>query len=64
MKNLRFVQLVSAGANHVPYSLIPEEVVIASNVGAFAEPMAEHILAMVLALAKKLFVQHANWERG
>lgn len=64
MKKLRFVQLLSAGANHVPYSLIPDEVVIASNVGAFAEPMAEHVLGMVLALAKQLFVQHANLRRG
>lgn len=32
-QNLRFVQLVAAGANHVPYALIPDQVVIASNVG-------------------------------
>ena len=63
-KNLRFIQLVSAGANHVPYALVPEDVVIASNVGAFAEPMAEHVLAMVLALAKQLFVQHTRLKRG
>ena len=64
MKNLRFIQLLSAGANHVPFSLVPEEVIIASNVGAFAEPMAEHILAMVLALAKKLLVQHEKLGQG
>ncbi len=64
MKNLRFIQLISAGANHVPFSLIPKEIVIASNVGAFAEPMAEHVLAMVLALSKQLFVQHEKLKRG
>jgi phosphoglycerate dehydrogenase-like enzyme len=64
MKKLRFIQLLSAGANHIPYSLIPDDVVIASNVGAFAEPMAEHVLGMVLALAKQLFVQHARLKRG
>jgi phosphoglycerate dehydrogenase-like enzyme len=64
MKELRFIQLLSAGANHVPFSLVPDEVVIASNVGAFAEPMAEHVLAMVLALAKQLFVQHEKLKRG
>ena len=63
-QNLRFVQLVAAGANHVPYALIPDQVVIASNVGAFADPMAEHVLAMVLALGKQLFVQHANLIQG
>jgi len=64
MRNLRFMQLVSAGANHVPYALIPAEVVVASNVGAFADPMAEHILAMVLALAKQLLVQHSKLQQG
>ncbi len=64
LKNLHFIQLLSAGANHVPYSLVPDDVVIASNVGAFAEPMAEHVLGMVLALAKQLFVQHTRLKRG
>jgi phosphoglycerate dehydrogenase-like enzyme len=64
IKNLRFLQLLSAGANHVPYALVPDEVVIASNVGAFAEPMAEHVLGMVLALAKQLLVQHEKLKRG
>jgi phosphoglycerate dehydrogenase-like enzyme len=64
MKSLRFLQLLSAGANHVPFSLIPDEVLIASNVGAFAEPMAEHVLGMVLALAKQLLVQHSKMQRG
>lgn len=64
MKKLRFVQLLSAGANHIPYRLMPEPVVIASNVGAFADPMAEHVLGMVLALAKQLFVQHSNLKEG
>ncbi len=64
MKNLRFLQLLSAGANHVPFSLVANKVVIASNVGAFAEPMAEHVLAMVLALSKQLFVQHELLKRG
>jgi phosphoglycerate dehydrogenase-like enzyme len=63
MKNLRFLQLLSAGANHIPFSLIPDEVVIASNVGAFAEPMAEHVLALVLALSKQLLVQHERLKR-
>jgi phosphoglycerate dehydrogenase-like enzyme len=64
MRSLRFIQLLSAGANHVPFQLVPDEIVIASNVGAFAEPMAEHVLAMVLALSKQLFVQHENLKRG
>jgi glycerate dehydrogenase len=58
------VQLLSAGANQVPFADIPESVVVASNVGAFAEPMAEHVLAMALALAKRLPQKHAALAHG
>jgi glycerate dehydrogenase len=58
------MQLMSAGANHLPYSDIPDSVVIASNVGAYAEPMAEHVLAMALSLAKRLPQKHAELARG
>ena len=64
LADVRFMQLMSAGANHLPYSDIPHSVVIASNVGAYAEPMAEHVLAMALSLAKRLPQKHAELARG
>ena len=48
----QLIQLVTAGAEHLPFALLPPGAIIASNTGAFAAPMAEHILAMVLALCK------------
>ena len=56
----RFVQLVSAGADHLPFGELPANATVASNVGAYAEPMAEHALAMALALLKRLPQHHAQ----
>ncbi|MGE5286281.1 MAG: 2-hydroxyacid dehydrogenase [Micromonosporaceae bacterium] len=63
-KALTFVQLLSAGADHVNFGAIPDRVVIAGNVGAYAKPMAEHVMAMTLALAKRLPQGHAALARG
>ncbi|TYB33672.1 MAG: hydroxyacid dehydrogenase [Flexistipes sinusarabici] len=64
LTRLGFLQLLSAGADHLPFDYIPSGVKIASNVGAYAEPMAEHVLAMVLALAKQLLKNHNKLARG
>ncbi len=64
MRDLRFVQLISAGADHMRFHDLPESVLVASNPGAYAESMAEHVLGMVLALAKRLPQHHAELARG
>jgi glycerate dehydrogenase len=63
-KRLRFIQLLSAGADHVDFGQIPDRVDVAGNVGAYAQPMAEHAMAMTLALAKRLPQHHAELARG
>lgn len=64
LARLRLLQLLSAGADHLPFDAIAPTVSIASNVGAYAEPMAEHVLAMVLALAKQLLKNHHKLAQG
>jgi phosphoglycerate dehydrogenase-like enzyme len=54
LRNVRFIQLLYAGADKIPFGVIPEYIILASNVGAFAKPIAEHVLALALALAKNL----------
>jgi glycerate dehydrogenase len=58
------LQLMSAGVDRVPFDRLPADLPVASNAGAFAEPMAEHVLAMALALAKRLPQNHAAMEDG
>jgi glycerate dehydrogenase len=61
---LRLVQLLSAGADSVDYAALPERLLLASNVGAYAQPMAEYVMAVTLALARRLPQRHAEMARG
>ena len=58
LENMRFVQLIYAGADNIPFARISADITLASNAGAFAEPIAEHVLALTLALAKNLFPKY------
>ncbi len=64
LAKLRLLQLLSAGIDHLDFTGVPPHVVVASNVGAYAEPMAEHVMAMVLACAKRLPQRQAELSRG
>jgi len=61
---LRLIQLLSAGVDNVDFTMIPADILIADNAGAYARPMAEHVLAMTLSLAKRLPQRHATLARG
>lgn len=64
LKNLKFIQCVYAGVDHLPYDKIPEDVIIASNSGAYSVPIAEHVLGMILDLCKRLTANHIKLSRG
>jgi phosphoglycerate dehydrogenase-like enzyme len=58
------IQLLSAGADHIDFAALPSQARLAGNVGGWADPMAEHVLAMALALAKRLPQNHARMASG
>jgi glycerate dehydrogenase len=64
ISHVRMMQLLSAGANQVPFSQLPPSLIIASNVGAYSEAMAEHVLAMILATTKNLLDKHKKLVSG
>jgi len=60
----QLLQIVSAGLDDLPFDDLPPGLVVAGNSGVFARPMAEHALAMVLCLAKRLREEDAAMRRG
>src|SRR5216683_7775889 len=62
--NARLLQFSAAGVDWVPTRELPPNLPVAGNKGASAEPMAEHIVALALAAAKRLFNEHAELQRG
>ena len=64
LRRVRLVQFLSAGIDYIPLRDLPAEIPLASNAGAYAQPMAEHALAMALAAAKRLLIEHQNMARS
>jgi len=64
LSNVKLLQLLSAGVDHMPFSRIPPTVTIASNAGAYAAQMAEHVVAMILAIDKNLLNGHNKLVKG
>src|SRR3954453_9035337 len=64
LKDIRLLQFINAGIDFVPLAELPAGVTVATNGGAYAGPMAEHALAMALAAAKRLLVEHAALSHG
>jgi glycerate dehydrogenase len=62
--NAEFMELLSAGVDHLPFGSLPSRMDIAGNVGGYAEPMAEHVMALLLALAKDLRGGHRKLAAG
>src|SRR5712691_1325444 len=60
----RLLQFTAAGIDWVPTRGLPPELPVAANKGGGAELMSEHIAALALAAAKRLFVEHEQLKRG
>ena len=61
---MKLFQSLLAGVDALPFSLIPKNSLVCCNAGAWADPIAEHVLGMVLALGKNLLPLHRKLARG
>jgi phosphoglycerate dehydrogenase-like enzyme len=64
LDSLVFLQSMLAGVDDIPFAALPQDVLICSNGGAWADPLAEHALGMALALGKLLFWNHSKLSKG
>ncbi|MCS7117668.1 MAG: 2-hydroxyacid dehydrogenase [Thaumarchaeota archaeon] len=64
MHNLKFIQVLSAGVDHLNWSVIPEDVMVCTNAGSNAEPVAEHAMALLLAAAKRVTFYDSKCKSG
>ncbi|MGH7094759.1 MAG: NAD(P)-dependent oxidoreductase, partial [Stellaceae bacterium] len=60
----RLLQFTAAGIDWVPILDLPPGLPVAGNGGASAEPMAEHVVALALGAAKRLFIEHDRLKDG
>lgn len=58
------IQLLSAGVDFLSFEKLPPEMKILNNAGAYADPIAEHVLGLYLALSKRLLIEHKNMMEG
>lgn len=64
LESCQLLQCLTAGVDFLPLRSLPEHISVAYNAGAYAEPMAEHVLAMALAAAKRLPQEHEAMRNG
>ncbi len=64
MRNLRLIQAITAGVDALPWSDIPDNVIVCSNAGSNDSAVAEHAWALILSLAKNLHIHIRNMKDG
>jgi glycerate dehydrogenase len=62
--DVKFLQEHGAGVDFLPFARLPQGITIASNPGSTAEPIAEHTVALILALAKRIVPNHQALAKG
>jgi phosphoglycerate dehydrogenase-like enzyme len=60
----KLLQSMSAGVDFINIASIPQSVTLCSNAGAYKEPIAEHVFAMLLFFTKNLARNHNRLREG
>jgi phosphoglycerate dehydrogenase-like enzyme len=64
LADAQLIQQTTAGVDHVLFDRLPDGVPVAANPGTYSEPVAEHVLAMTFAAAKRLLIEDRAMRSG
>lgn len=64
MSNLRLIQSILAGVNHIPFSQLDKKVVVCSNAGAYSDEVSEYAWSLLLSAAKRVVDFHNAVKTG
>jgi phosphoglycerate dehydrogenase-like enzyme len=59
-KNLKLIQVTSAGVNGLPKELVENDILISNASGVHPIPIAEHVIAFMLMFSHQLHTLHAT----
>lgn len=62
--NVKMIQTLSAGVDMLNFADVPDDIIVCSNAGAYSIPVAEHAVAMGVALAKNIMESNASMKKG
>jgi phosphoglycerate dehydrogenase-like enzyme len=51
---LRWIQMLSTGINNLPFELVRQRGIIVTNAGSYGPNMADHVMAFMLMLSRKI----------
>lgn len=63
-RNVKMIQTISAGVDHLDLSRIRKDTIVCSNAGAYAISVAEHAFALLLSATKRIKEKDAEMKRG
>ncbi len=63
-ENVKMIQTISAGVDHLNLERIKKETIVCSNAGAYAISVAEHAFSLILCAMKKIIERNAEMKAG
>lgn len=64
LEKVRFIQLLHAGADHIPFSMLPKGIPIACTRGKGAAVMSEHAMALALTCSRRIAIEDRAMRAG